>query len=88
MCIISELTTTQQIYIASIGSTIETTLQHPLNILKNSKQYNIKIQWNPSFLYKGLITGTSTAAFLTATQYLSYGKIYLANFSKIFERLN
>lgn len=76
MCIISELTTTQQITIASIGSTIEALTQHPLNIIKNSRQYNIPIQYNPKFLYKGLMIGTSTAAFITAAQYLSYAKYY------------
>ena len=88
MCIISELTTTQQITIASIGSTIEALTQHPLNIIKNSKQYNTKIQWNPRFLYKGLTIGTSTASFITAAQYLSYGKIHNSLSGKLSERNN
>ena len=88
MCIISELTTTQQICIASVGSTIEALTQHPLNILKNSKQYNIKVQWNPTFLYKGLTIGTSTASFLTAIQYLSYGRIHNSLSGKLSERNN
>jgi len=88
MCIINELTTTQQIYLASIGSTIEAVTQHPLNIIKNSKQYNIPVQWNPRFLYKGLTIGTSTAAFITAAQYLSYGKIYNSLSGKLSDKNN
>ena len=71
MCIISELKTSHQIAIATVGSTIEALSQHPLGIIKNSRQYNIKVQWNPSFLYKGLTIGTSAAV------------LYQRHFSKV-----
>ena len=73
---ISQLSLTQNIILGSIGSTIEVFLQHPLSIIKNTKQYNKPIIFNHRFLYKGVFLSASSASLITSVQYASYAKFY------------
>lgn len=66
----------QNAILGGIGSLAETTIQYPLNIIKNKLQYNSKIHINFSFLYKGFIINSSTLAFITSFQFYGYKYIY------------
>ena len=43
---LTDLTYFQTSLLATIGSTIEVYLQHPLNIIKNNSQYGMKQSFN------------------------------------------
>ena len=77
---ISQTTPFQNMLLGSIGATIECGLQHPLSIIKNSKQNNVPIKFNPRFLYRGLFIGGSSASVFTTLQFVSYSQTY-----KLFE---
>lgn len=66
----------QNAILGGIGSFIETTIQYPLNIIKNKLQYNSKILISPSFLYKGFWINSTSLAFITGTQFYQYKFIY------------
>ena len=66
----------QNAILGAMGSFIETTIQYPLNIIKNKWQYNSKIYLHPTFLYKGFIINSTTLAFITSFQFYTYKFIY------------
>lgn len=71
-----ELNETQNAILGAIGSSIETTIQYPLNIIKNKFQYNSKISLKFNFLYKGYFINMSSLAFITGFQFYYYKHIY------------
>lgn len=76
----SELSAFQNGLLGTIGSTIEVFVQHPLNIVKNSFQTNKKIHFNFSYLYRGLWINGSSMAFITGSQFATFG--YLSKVNK------
>ena len=73
---LSKLTSLQNITLAGIGSTLEVFLQHPLSVVKNSKQYNVPIKMNLRFLYRGVFLSAGSASLITAVQFASYAKYH------------
>ena len=74
---LSKLTPFQNTVLASIGSTIEVFLQHPLNIIKNSIQYEKPVVLN-RLLYKGIFLNAGSMSLITAIQFSSF-----ASYNKI-----
>ena len=50
---IKELSSYELIFLSNLSNTIEVSIQHPLFVLKNHLQYDIKMKYSLSNLYKG-----------------------------------
>lgn len=73
---IKNLNIYQNIFLGSIGGSLDVILQHPMGIIKISQQSKQKIQFNYKFLYRGSSFALSTVTGITVVQYISYEKYY------------
>jgi hypothetical protein len=72
---LSSLSTSQNILLASIGSTIEALSLHPTTVIKNNIQSGRKISFQPKKLYTGLSLGATCGILATSIQYASFSKV-------------
>lgn len=74
--LLTDLTEFQNALLGGLGSSVETLIQYPLNVIKNKYQYNSKIDLSPSFLYKGIFINMSSLACITSSQFYFYKHFY------------
>lgn len=73
---ITDLSYFQTSLLATVGSTIEVFLQHPLNIIKNNSQYGMKTTFNIRELYRGTFLNAGSMSAITAVQFSAYSFLY------------
>lgn len=73
---IKNLSSEQLVYLSIFSNSVETTIQHPLFVLKNRLQYNAPKNVFSISLYKGFFFNLYSLNSITVFQYISYGKLY------------
>jgi len=74
---IKDLSSEKVILLSLIGNSLEVTLQHPLNVLKNHKQTNIcKFHYNLRNLYRGYSFNLYSLNCISLIQYYGYHHLY------------
>jgi hypothetical protein len=74
---IKDLNTKNVILLSLVGNSIEVTLQHPLNTLKNHKQSkHCKFQYNFANLYRGYFFNFYSLNIVSLFQYYGYNYLY------------
>jgi hypothetical protein len=74
---IKDLNTNKVILLSLIGNTIEVSLQHPLNVLKNHNQSKkCKFQYNFKNLYRGYNFNLYSLNLISIIQYYGYNYLY------------
>lgn len=73
---ITDLSYSKTALLATVGSTLEVFLQHPLVVIKNSIQCDREISFNPTKLYKGIFINAGSMSVITAVQFSGYSFFY------------
>ena len=74
---IKDLSSDKVILLSLIGNSLEVTLQHPLNVLKNHKQTNLyKFHYNYRNLYRGYSFNLYSLNSISIIQYYGYHYLY------------
>ena len=74
---IKDLSSEKVILLSLIGNSLEVTLQHPLNVLKNHKQTNpYKFHYKYRNLYRGYSFNLYSINCISLIQYYGYHTLY------------
>ena len=85
---IKDLSSEKVILLSLIGNSLEVTLQHPLNVLKNHKQTNpYKFHYNYRNLYRGYSFNLYSINCISLIQYYGYHTLYKETHNDILSSL-
>jgi len=86
---IKDLSSHKVVFLSLIGNSLEVTLQHPLNVLKNHKQTNIcQFHYNFRNLYRGYSFNLYSLNCISLIQYYGYHYLYKETKNDIFSSLS